>query len=157
MKISLAVAGALMLASTLTACGGGDGGNDGEDGDYCKDAQKASSSFEAFAKGDITKVESIFATVHTLAEEAPGDVEKDWKTLDDVILAIEKAFKGAGLKLSDLDDVQKGQVPEGADPSRLQSLPKDFQKLSDADYTGAAKRIDAHAKKVCKVTLHVAS
>jgi cytochrome c556 len=155
MKIPLALATAALLASTLAACGGGDGG--GQDSEYCKDVKKASKTFKNFSDGDVDKVDSAFATFHNLAAEAPSDIKKDWKKLDDVIVTIEDAFKEAGLKMSDLADVQKGKLPEGVDVSKLQSLATDFQKLNDAEFTAAAKRIDEHAKKDCKVTLHVSS
>jgi hypothetical protein len=153
MKISLALAGVVLMTAALTACGG----DNPEDSAYCEDAKKAASTFKSFGDGDVAKADSAFATFHKLSDEAPDDVAKDWKKLDEVITTVENAFKDAGLKLSDLPDIQKGNIPKGVDISKLQSLGSEFQKLSDKEFTDAAGRIDAQAKKDCKVTLHVAS
>ena len=62
-------------------------------------------------------------------------------------------MKDAGLKFSDLADIQKGQMPENVDPSKLQGLAAEMTKLGSADFAQASKSIEAHAKKTCKVDL----
>ncbi len=155
MKIPMALASAVLLASTLAACGGGDGGSGGEDSDYCKDIKKAAKTFDSTTTADATQIDKAFAQIHTLADEAPDDIKNDWKKLDDLITDVEKAFADAGLKLSDLSKIQQGETPEGVDTSKLVGLAQEFQKLGSAEYTKAATNIDKHAKKVCKVTLKV--
>ena len=156
MKLSLALAGTALLAGTLTACGGGDGGSSGDGGsgsNYCKDLKSASATFGSLSSGDTSKLDSAFATFHKLAGEAPGSIKPDWKILDDAISTIQKALADAGLKFSDLDKIQAGQVPKGFDPSKLAGLASEFTKLNTPQFTKASKAITAHAKKTCKVTL----
>ena len=154
MKNSIAWVVALLLVGVLSACSGGDGGN--ED-DYCADAKKAAPTFKSLSDGDFAGAKDTFALSHQLADEAPDEVEKDWAKIDKVNTTVEKAFKEAGLKFEDLSRVEKGDIPKGVNASRLQSLAKEMSALSGTDFTNAAKRIDAHAKKVCDVTLHVGS
>jgi hypothetical protein len=157
MKIPLALASAVLLASTLAACGGDNGGGSGEDSEYCKDIKRASKTFGDLNSGDVAQLDKAFATFHTLADEAPSEIEDDWKKLDSAITTVEKALKDAGLTFADLAKIQSGEVPEGVDVSKLQGLASEMSKLSSADFTEASKAIDTHAKKTCKVDLDKAS
>jgi hypothetical protein len=155
MKIPMALASAVLLASTLAACGGGDGGSGGEDSDYCKDLKKASKTFGDFSSGDdLGSLDSAFSTFHKLADEAPSDIDQDWKKLDSAITTVEKALKDAGLSFADLEKIQKGQKPDNFDESKLQGLANEMTKLSSSDFTAASKAIEKHAKKTCKVNLN---
>lgn len=154
MKLSLALAGTAILAGSLTACGGSGGGGDGgASSDYCKDLKSASTTFGSLSSGDTSKLDSAFAEFHKLAKESPSSIKSSWKTLDDAINTIEKALADAGLKFSDLDKIQAGQVPKGVDVSKLSGLATEFNKLNTPAFTKASKDIETHAKKVCKVTL----
>jgi len=155
MKIPMAIASAVLLAGTLAACGGGDGdsGSGGSGSDYCKDLKKAQGSFGDLSSGDVGELDAAFKTFHKLADEAPGDISADWKKLDSAIDTVEKAMKDAGLKFSDLAEIQKGKMPENVDPSKLQGLAAEMSKLGSSDFTQASKSIEAHAKKTCKVDL----
>jgi hypothetical protein len=155
MKIPMALASAVLLAGTLAACGGGDGGSGGEGSDYCKDLKKASKTFDDLSAGDdLGSLDDAFKTFHKLADEAPSDIDEDWKKLDGAITTVEKALKDAGLTFDDLAKIQQGQVPEGVDTSKLQGLASEMSKLSSSDFTKASKSIETHAKKVCKVDLN---
>lgn len=153
MKIPMALASAVLLASTLGACGG-DGGGGGEDSDYCKDLKKASATFGDLSSGDVDQLDSAFNTFHKLADEAPSDIDEDWKKLDGAIKTVEKALKDAGLTFADIAKIQKGEVPDNVDPSKLQGLASEMSKLSGSDFTKASNAIEAHAKKTCKVDLN---
>ncbi|AXT85342.1 hypothetical protein C6I20_09175 [Aeromicrobium sp. A1-2] len=150
----MAFAGAILLGSTLVACGGGDGGSGGTGSDYCKDIKKASKTFGSVSSGDIAQLDEAFATFHTLADEPPSDIKGDWKKLDGAITTVEKALKDAGLKFSDLSEMQSGKVPEGVDLAKLQGLAGEMTKLGGADFTKASDAIETHAKDVCKVDLN---
>ena len=150
MKIPIALASAVLLVSGLAACGGGSGG---EDSDYCKDIKKASKTFGDLSSGDISGLDKAFATFHTLADEAPSDLEDDWKKLESAITTVEKALKDAGVTFADLGKIQSGQVPEGVDVSKLQGLASEMSKLNSSEFTDASKAIDKHAKDTCKVDL----
>jgi phage-related minor tail protein len=149
MKLPLVLAGALLLGGTLTACGG-DGG---ADSDYCKDIKKAEKTFSSMSSGDVDQLDAAFKTFHQLADEAPSEVESDWKKLDGAITTVEKALKDAGLKFSDFDDIQKGDIPEGVDVSKLSGLASEFSKLNSDEFTKASQNIEKHAKDTCKVDL----
>jgi hypothetical protein len=158
MKLALAVAGAIVLAGTLTACGGNDGGAKGGSGGsgsgYCEDLKSASKDFRSLSSGDITGFGTVVTTVHKLSDEAPGDVKDDWKTLDVAVTRIETAFKDAGLKFSDLADIEAGKLPKNVDMSKLAGLSTTLSDVSSEKYTTASKNIEKHAKDVCKVDLN---
>lgn len=157
MKLPMAFAGAVLLAGTLTACGGSSGGGSGNGGsgsDYCKDLKSAAATFGSLSSGSTSKLDAAFATFHKLAGEAPGAIKKDWETLDTAIATIQKALADAGLKFSDLDKIQAGQTPPGFDPSKLAGLASEFTKLNTPAFTKASKDIETHAKTVCKVDLN---
>lgn len=154
MKIPLAIASAVLLGGVLTACGGGDGGGDGGKGsDYCKDIKGAAKTFGSLDSGDTASIGDAFATFHKLADEAPGAIKDDWKTLDGAITTVEKALADAGIKVEDFDKLQAGELPEGVDVEKLTGLATEFQKLSGAEFEKASKAIETHAKDVCKVDL----
>jgi hypothetical protein len=158
MKISLALAGTVLLVGSLTACGGssGGGGGSGDGGsgsDYCKDLRSAKANLGSLGNPDISKLDEDIASFHKLAAEAPGSVKDDWKTIDGAVVTIEKALADAGLKFSDLAKIQAGQVPSSFDRSKLAGLISQFKDLDSAKFGHASDAITAHAKKTCKVTL----
>lgn len=149
MKISMAVAGAVLLASTLAACSGDDDG--GGNGDYCKDLKQAVTSYGSLSEGDFDKLDAALKTFHKLADEAPSEIEDEWKQLDGAFKMVEDALEDAGLTFADIATIQQGEIPEGIDASKLQGLASDMAKLSNAEATKASEAIEAHAKKTCKV------
>lgn len=149
MKATLAIAGAVLLGTSLTACGG----SGGADSAYCTDLKSASKTFDTLDSGNVGGLEDAFKTFHQLADEAPGDVEADWKVLDDGITGVEKALSDAGIKFADFAKIQAGELPEGVDPTKLQGVASSFTKLSDEKFTDAGNNIQKHAKDACNVTL----
>lgn len=149
MKFSAAVTGALLAGSALAGCAGGSGS-----GAYCDDIKKAEKDFGALDQGDFNKLEDAFKTFHTLADEAPSKIKSDWKTLDGAITAIEKAFKDAGVKFSDLAELQKGKIPEGVDESKLPQLSSTLSDVGGAKFKTASDHIAKHAKDECKVDIN---
>lgn len=152
MKISLTLAGVVLLGTSLAACGGSDGGSAGG-GDYCKDLKKAQSTFSDVSANDFDTLDSAITTFHKLADEAPSDIDAEWKTLDGAFVKIEDGFKAAGIKMSDLGDIQKGKIPAGADVSKLSSLASSFSEISSDKVLKAQKAIEKHAKDTCDVNL----
>jgi hypothetical protein len=146
---------ALGLTSTvLVACGSGSSSSSSSGG-YCDELKSDKTYFEALSgsNGDVGQLDTVFSKVHALAAKAPASVAADWKTLDDAISTIEKALAEAGLKPSDLAAMQKGQVPQGVDVTKLQALLPKLQALSDTDVSDAANKIAADAKKNCGIDL----
>lgn len=157
MKITLTVAGVVLLGTTLAACGGGDGSDGGGSadggGDYCKDLKSAQSSFAKVSSSDFGSLEPAIKTFHQLAAEAPDEVKTEWKTLDGAFAKLENGFKDAGIKMSDLGDIQAGKIPEGVNLQKLNSLVSSFSEISNEKVTAAQDTIQKHAKDVCKVEL----
>ena len=153
-----AVIGSATLALTATllvACGSSDSSSSASSGSYCDELKADKTYFESLSgsTADLSNFDQVFAKVHTLAADAPDNVADDWKTLDGAITTIETALKEAGLKPSDLAGIQKGQIPQGADLSKLQSLVPKLQSLNSTDVSDAAQNIADDAKKSCGVDL----
>jgi hypothetical protein len=149
---------ALTLATTvLSACGGGGGGSSsGASGDYCSDLKADKTYFESFngSNPDLSKLDEVFSRMHTLAGEAPSEVSSDWKTLDGALTTLENALKEAGIKPSDLAQMQNGQVPKGVDIQKLQALAPKLQSLSSSDVSAAGDAITKDAKDKCGIDLN---
>ncbi len=143
-----------LTATLLAACGGG-GGSSSSSGSYCDELKSDKAYFESLSgsNADVSKLDTVFAKVHTLADKAPDNVSADWKTLDNAITTLENALKAAGIKPSDLAAMQNGQVPKGVDLQKLQALAPKLQALSSSDVSAAADKIAADAKKSCGVDL----
>ncbi|MBC7595103.1 MAG: hypothetical protein H7288_14375 [Kineosporiaceae bacterium] len=148
MKISAAIAGAVLLGSAVAGCGGSS-----EASAYCDDMKSANKDFGAINAGDFTKLDAAFATFHKLAAESPSKIEADWTVLESAITAIEKGFKDAGIKFSDLAGLQNGKVPEGVDAAKLTQLSATMGKFGDAKFNTASDNIAKHAKDECKVDI----
>lgn len=147
-KAPLALVAAALLGVTLSACGGGESGSA-----YCGDLKSAASAFDDIDGGDVTRLDGAFDTFHQLAEEAPDDIKDDWKVVDDAISGVETALGDAGLKFSDLPQIQAGELPDGADATKLQGLSSSFTALSDEKFAEASQAIDDHATDVCELEL----
>lgn len=160
MKISLTVAGIVLLGASLAACGGSDDakkadGGDGKSGggDYCKQLESAKTTFGKVSQSDFGALDSAIETFHNLADTAPAAVKTEWKTLDDAFSKVEAAFASAGIKLSDLPAIQKGDIPKGADVSKLSSLGESFSAITTEKVSKAQATIEKHAKDTCDVDL----
>jgi hypothetical protein len=155
-----AVIGATALAFTATllvACGSSDSSSNASasSGSYCDELKADKTYFESLSgsNADLSNFDQVFAKVHTLAADAPDNVADDWKTLDGAITTIESGLQEAGIKPSDLAGIQKGQIPQGADLSKLQALLPKLQSLNSTDVSDAAKNISDDAKKSCGIDL----
>lgn len=146
-KISATIVGALLIGSTMAGCGGGSKA-------YCNDMKKADKNFSALDSGDFSKLDQAFKTFHTLAAESPSEIKPDWKILESAITAMEKGFKDAGIKFSDLTELQKGKIPEGVDLKKLTKLSTTMSQFSNAKFKKASDHIAKHAKEECKVNIN---
>jgi prophage DNA circulation protein len=146
---------ALTLTATVLAACGSHGGGGSASGNYCAELRSDKTFFGSISgsNADFSRLDEVFQRMHTLAADAPDAVSTDWKTLDGAITTIENAFKQAGLKPSDLAKMQKGQMPAGADLSKLQALAPKLQALSSSKVSQAAARISSNAKSTCGVDL----
>ncbi len=71
--------------------------------------------------GDASELGDAFDALHKLADEAPDEVQDDWKTIDDAITSLEDAMDEAGLSPDDLAGLQNGQLPKDVDMAALLS------------------------------------
>lgn len=152
MKRNLATASvSVLLAGLLTACGGSGGGNDTDA--YCDSFKSAKDAMSQLQGATGTDLEKAFDQIDELADEAPEAVEADWQKIEDAVDAIEDALDEAGVKLSDLDKIAQGEIPEGLDIAKLQGVTEDLQKLSTDDLRKAGENIAQHAKDECGIDL----
>ena len=154
-KISVSIAGLLLGAGLLTACGGG-GGSEASDGpDYCDQLKEAKAQLENFesTNPDFGEMDKALDTMHDLAGNAPDEVAADWKVVDEGVTTVETALEDAGVTMEDLGKIQTGQMPEGVDMAKLQELAPKLQELSDAKFQKATDNIEKHAKDECNVDL----
>jgi len=144
----MALAGMALIGATLAGCGGGD-----DTKAYCDDVEAAQSEFSSLNSGDIGGLDKAIDAFHKLAKSSPDEVADDWKTLDGTMTQIETAFEDAGISFSDLEDMENGEIPEGADMSKLAGLATEFEDLDSDKVTKAADNISKHAKDECGVDL----
>ncbi|HEY3530655.1 MAG TPA: hypothetical protein VGK78_16025 [Nocardioides sp.] len=143
-----------LTATLLAACGGG-GSSSTSSGSYCDELKSDKTYFDSLngSNADMSKLDTVFAKMHTLADKAPDNVSADWKTLDNAITTLQDALKAAGITPSDLASMQAGQVPKDVDPAKLQAVLPKLQALNSSDVSAAADKIAADAKKTCGVDL----
>ncbi len=151
MKRNLAlVAAGTLIAGLLTGCGGSGGASTEA---YCDSMKSAKKSFEDFDSGDFAGLEAAVATFHELAAAAPDEIADAWETLDGTMVTLEEGLAEAGLKLSDLEAVSNGEIPEGVNMEKLATLGEDLQKMSAEEVQDASDAIEKHAKDECDVEL----
>ena len=150
MKHTLVLAAAAtLMAGVLTGYGAGGGDTEA----YCDNLDQAKTDIEALSAQDIGKFDQAFKTIHEVADDAPDEVQDDWKVLDDALTEIETALEDAGLELSDLGDLQSGQLPEGVDESKLLELGEKVQSIASDEVEQAGDNIQKHAKDECDIDL----
>jgi hypothetical protein len=152
-KISQALAGAVLISATLAACSGSSDGGDAAGGSYCKDIKAAKPTFETLASGNLAELEKGFTTFHRLADESPDELKDQWKVLDEAADSVEDKLKEAGLTFDDLPDIQAGKLPEGVSVEKLTAFAADLQKLNNDTFAEARTAIGKQAKDVCGVEL----
>jgi len=144
------MAAATLMAGMLTACGGG---GSGDTDAYCDSIEDAKSDIESLDSADFDNLEQAFDTFHKIAGEAPDDVKADWEVLDGAFQDMQDALAEAGLKISDLEGLSSGQLPEGVDQAKLAALVEDLQAVGSEKVQDAADNIEKHAKDECDVDL----
>ena len=154
-RILSAVAAAALGLGLLAACGDDDGGgNAGGSGDYCKDLKTAKKNIDSIQDGDLTSFSKTVDAIHDLRDEAPDEIEEDWKILSDAFDKIVDAFEKAGLDDEDIAAIQSGQIPDGVDQAALTEAYAEIGKLADDKrLTQATEAIQKHAKDECGIDL----
>lgn len=144
-----------LTATLLVACGSGGSSSSSSSGSYCDELKSDKTYFQSLSgsNADLGNLDTVFEKIHTLADKAPDNVSADWKTLDNAITTLQDALKAAGIKPSDLADMQSGKLPPGVDPAKLQAVLPKLESLNSSAVSDAATKIAADAKKSCGVDL----
>ena len=140
-------AGLLAVSVTLSGCSGSDTEA------YCDTLSDAKSDIDALEAGDPGAFSTAFEAFDTLADEAPKEVEDDWKVMQEGVQRIEDAFEDAGLAMDDLSEVMTGEIPEGVDLEKLQELGTTLEELDSEEFNDATEAISEHAEEECGITL----
>lgn len=136
---------ALGASLLLGGCGGGTEA-------YCEDLRSAEEQFSSFGD-DAAQFEEAVATFRELGEEAPDEVADDWEAFLGAFDELEAALNDAGIELSDLEEIQQGNLPEGVSQEDLRALGTEIEALSDGTVEKAGSAIEEHAKTECDVDL----
>jgi hypothetical protein len=152
-RILSAAAVAALGLSLFTACGDDDGGGSAGGDDYCKDLKSAKKNLDTIEGGDLSSLSDTADQIHKLRDEAPDDIEDDWKVLSDGFDKIIAAFKKAGLSDDDIANLQNGEMPEDVDMAELQAAMTEIQDLGGEEFTKAGDAIAKHAKDECGIDL----
>lgn len=143
----------ILMASTALGASLLLGGCGGETEAYCEDLRSAEEQFSSFDDGDAAQFEKAVATFRELGEAAPEEVADDWEAFLGAFDQLEAALEDAGIELSDLEQIQQGNLPEGVSPEDLQALGAEIESLSDGTVEKAGDAIEEHAQTECDVDL----
>jgi hypothetical protein len=160
MKKTLALASVVLMAVSLTACGGDDNSSaGGGGGSYCDQIKSVKSNVDGldFTKLDDAQFSDLQSSLVGIASSAPADVKDDWTTLNSAIDQLKQILDDAGISFDDLQAIQNDptNLPDGIDIAKLQDL---AQKLNDfasnSDFTAASDAIQANVKSECGIDLN---
>lgn len=144
MKFTTALISAAFVATTLVGCGGSS--------DYCDSLESANGALGNVTTQDGKDVEKAFDQVHSLAEEAPSEVEDDWKVVDAAVVNLRKSFEEAGLSFDDLGKTG-ADAPKPPDAAAQKKLQAAAQELASEKVVKANENITKHAKSECDIDL----
>lgn len=139
-RVLAAVAAAVLLTGTLSACGGGD--------DYCELAQDNQSIFVDDGTG-VGLLGNI-ATMQKLADAAPDDIKDEWQVFIAAVTELRDAITSVGLQPSDFTD---GKPPSTIPEADKQTIAAAANRLAQTDVIDAGNGIEQHAKDICKLQL----
>ncbi len=148
------------LGVLLVSCGGGDGNERPDETTskepYCavlKRVQGDVSSIDFRALSEAQFID-LRDKVKQLSDAADGQIRTDWQKLGGSLDQLQTALDKARLTFEDLPVVAQGQVPNGADPEKIQAVRSVMQTLAtDPDIATAASDIQADARQQCDMTL----
>jgi hypothetical protein len=161
MKKTLALASIVLMAGSLTACGGDDsnaGGGGG--GSYCDQIKdlKANVDDLDFTAMSGTQFSDLQSSLDDIESAAPADVKDDWNTLNGALDQLNTILSDAGLSFDDLQGLQNGQLPDGVDMTKLQEVAQKLQDFASSnDLDAAATAIQENVKSECGIDINSTS
>jgi hypothetical protein len=139
------LAGAVLLAPLLTACGGHDG--------YCdrvRDHQAEIGS--ALRNGDRSGALQLLSAFQDLQGAAPDDVQDDYQLLVTRITALRDALDDAGVDASSYDPKRP---PAGLTPAERTRVSRAAAELAAPDAVQALGSVQQEVLDVCHISLEL--
>ena len=162
MKKLLALASIVLLAGSLTACGGDDNSGAGGGGSYCDKVKDLKASvddldFTALSEDQFSALQSGFESIESAA---PDDVKDDWNTVNSALDEFKNLLAQAGLSFEDLQKLQDDptNLPDGVDIAKLQELVQKLNEFAEnSDFDAASNAIQDNVKSECGIELDTSS
>lgn len=148
--VAAVIALALIGGGIWWAVSGDDKGYD--DQAYC-DAYRDAES--VFSTGDILQpgpgsFDDLQERLREMKDLSPPELEDEWETLYSTITEFEDLLAEAGLSLDDIDEMTRGEIPEGVDITKLQELTTELMDLAEDDAAReASQAIQSDADTRC--------
>lgn len=124
--------------------------------DYCQLLEKTRADVERFnfaTMSDESFVD-LLSKVDDLEQGSSGETQQAWATLSTALEDLQSALAEANLSVSDLPQLAQGQVPNGADTTKLAQVTQQIQTLSsDPALQKASAYIQKNAQSACDITL----
>ncbi len=124
--------------------------------DYCKTLKQSQAQFDDLdiSTLDEAQFKQLTDRFDLLEEQAPAKVADDWATIGDQLDDFKNLLDQAGIGLDDLKTLQKGKLPKGVDPAKIQALAPKMQELAENSGLEDAKQvIEENAESECNISL----
>jgi hypothetical protein len=142
------IAGAL-LALAMTAAVAGCGENSIES--YCSDLREHRKEMaEMIESSSPSALLKHLPMLRDLAEQAPRDLEDEWRVFVGALDRLDDAIRDAGVKPSDFED---GKPPAGLSAAERQAIEDAANQIRTDEVVEAASGIEQQGRDVCKVNL----
>lgn len=137
------VAGVVLLATVLTACGGGDG--------YCDRVESHQAEIgSAIRNGDPTGALQLLSAFQDLEAAAPDDTKEDYQLLVTRITGLRDALHDAGVDASSYDP---RHPPAGLTPAERADIRRAAAQLATPDVAQALTSVQQEVRDVCHTPL----
>lgn len=149
MKCSVALAGAMLMVGSVSACGGGAASTQ----EYCDSLQQLRDDFSSIQNpgpGDMEQFNEAIDRMSELADQAPDEVSEQWQTLSGGLEQLRSAVDDLGISMEDLADPQ---AMSEIDPQQLQEFQQRVESLGSQETQRATDEIEQHAQQECGIDL----
>lgn len=116
---------------------------------YCDAYSELDATFSGTGSAQLGQAfEDLQQQVGDIKELAPLEVKDEWETLHGKLTELEELLAEAGLTFDDL--MAQGEIPEGADMSKLQELAPKLREFGQrGDFQKAGEAVDKDAETRC--------
>ena len=148
---AVVVAVALAASVLLGAAGCGTSADDRR-ADYCDAVEQQSEHVrKTVAEGGPGAFLDVLPALQDLADQAPSDLEDEWRTLLDALEGLRDALDETGLEPGDLQD--GGGLPAGLSAEGRRTVRGAASVLASPEVVAATQGIEQQARDVCKKPL----